>query len=140
MILVLVLNGCFLQQAIASLPLMALLEQLKRHVAKGSLQMSLNNQILDYKTILDLCENEMMSINFSGDCKESMISVENLEIEKWWGSAETVPVTRSGYHLVPLSSSQIGSKLTSEDKSYVDIQSISLCDLCIQLDLVGWHG
>ena len=62
---------------------MALLEQLKRHVVKGSLQMSLNNQILDYKTILDLCENEMMSINIFGDCKENMISVKNLEIEKW---------------------------------------------------------
>ena len=57
MILVLVLNGCFLQQTIANLPVMALVEQLKRHVAKRSLQRSLNNQILDYKTILDLCEN-----------------------------------------------------------------------------------
>ena len=44
---------------------------------------SLNNQILDYKTILDLCENEKMLIKFFGICKESMISVENLEIEKW---------------------------------------------------------
>ena len=43
---------------------------------------TLNNQILDYKAILDLCENEMMSIKFFGICKESMISVENLEIEK----------------------------------------------------------
>ena len=50
----------FFATSSANLPLMALLEQLKRHVAKGSLQMSLNNQILDYKTILDLCENEMM--------------------------------------------------------------------------------
>ena len=82
MILVLVLNGCFLQQTIANLPVMALVEQLKRHVAKRSLQRSLNNQILDYKAILDLCENEMMSIKFFGICKESMISVENLEIEK----------------------------------------------------------
>ena len=29
--------------------------QLKQHVVKRSLQRSLNNQILDYKTILDLC-------------------------------------------------------------------------------------
>ena len=47
---------------------MVLVEQLKRHVAKRSLQRSLNNQILDYKAILDLCENEMMSINFFGIC------------------------------------------------------------------------
>ena len=119
---------------------MVLVEQLKRHVAKRSLQRSLNNQILDYKAILDLCENEMMSIKFFGICKESMISVENLEIEKWYEGGDTVPVPRSSHHLVPLSSSRIGPKLTSEDKSYVDIQSISLCDLCIQLVLVGWHG
>ena len=47
MILVLVLNGCFLEEAIAKLPVMALVEQLKRHVAKRSLQRSFNNQILD---------------------------------------------------------------------------------------------
>ena len=75
MILVLVLNELVL-------PVMALVEQLKRHVAKRILQRFLNNQILDYKAILDLCENEMMSIKFFGICKESMISVENLEIEK----------------------------------------------------------
>ena len=57
MILVLVLNELVP-------PVMALVEQLKRHVAKRSLQRSLNNQILDYKAILDLCENEMMSIKF----------------------------------------------------------------------------
>ena len=28
---------------------------------------------------------------------------------------------------------------TNEDESYVDIPSISLCGLCIQLILVGWH-
>ena len=46
MILVLVLNECFLQQAIENIPVMTLVEQLKRHVAKRSLQRSLNNQIL----------------------------------------------------------------------------------------------
>ena len=45
-ILVLVLNGCFLQQTIANIPVMALVGQLKQHVAKQSLQRSLNNQIL----------------------------------------------------------------------------------------------
>ena len=119
---------------------MVLVEQLKRHVAKRSLQRSLNNQILDYKAILDLCENEMMSIKFFRICKESMISVENLEIHKWYEGGDTVPVTLSSYHFVPFSSSRIGPKLTIENESYVDIQPISLCDLCIQLSLVGWHG
>ena len=77
---------------------------------------------------------------FFGICKESVISVENLEVEKWYEGGDTVPVTRSSHHLVPLSSSQIGPNLTSEDESYVDIQSISLCELCIQLILVGWNG
>ena len=62
--------------------MMALVEQLKRHVAKRSLQRSLYNQILYYKAILDLCENEMMSVKFFGICKKSIISVENLAIEK----------------------------------------------------------
>ena len=132
-ILVLVLNELVL-------PVMALVEQLKQHVAKRSLQRSLNNQILDYKAILDLCENEMMSIKFFGICKESMISVENLEIEKWYDGGDIVPVTRSSHHLVPLPSSWIGTKLTSEAESYVDIQSISLCNLCVQLILMGWNG
>ena len=64
MILVLVLNGCFLQQAIANLPVMALVEQLNQHVAKQNLKRFLNNQIFGYKVILDLRENEMMSIKF----------------------------------------------------------------------------
>ena len=101
------------QQAISNLPVMALVEQLKRHVAMRSLQRSLNNQILDYKSILDLCENEMMSIKFFGICKESMISVENLEII--YRGGDTVAVTRSSHHLVPLSSLLIDPKLTSED-------------------------
>ena len=51
----------------------------KQHTDKQSLQRSLNHQIVDYKAMLDLCENEMMSIKFFGIYKESMISVENLE-------------------------------------------------------------
>ena len=80
-----------------------------------------------------------MSIKFFGICKESMISVENLEMEKWYEGGDPVPVKRSSYYLVPLSYSRISPKLTSEDESYVGIQWISLCDLCIQLILVGWY-
>ena len=81
-----------------------------------------------------------MLIMYFGVCKESIISVENLEIKKWYEIGDTVPGKRSSHHLFPLSSSQIGPKLISEDESHVDIQSISLCDLFIQLILVGWHG
>ena len=92
---------------------MALVEQLKRHVAKQSLERSLSNQILD------LCENEMMSITFFKIRKESVISVKDFEIEKWYEGGDTVPATRSSHHLVPLSSLRTGPKL-SEDESYVD--------------------
>ena len=64
MILVLVQNQLVLF-------VMALVEHLKQHVVKRSLQRSLNNQILDYNVILDLYENEMMSIKSFGICKES---------------------------------------------------------------------
>ena len=75
---------------------------------KCSQAKSLNYQILDYKAIIDLCENEMMPLKIFRICKESMISVQNLEIEKCYQGGGTVPVTRSNHHLVPLSSSQIG--------------------------------
>ena len=109
-------------------------------MAKRSHQRSLKNQILDYKAIIDLCENEMMSIKFFGICKESIISAENLGIEKRYKGGDTVPLTRNSHHLVSLSCSQTGRKLTSKDESYGDIQSISLCDLCLQFILVDWHG
>ena len=105
----------FLQQAIANLPVIASVEQLKWHIAKQRLQSSLSNQILDYKAILDLCENEMLSIKFFGICKESIISVQNLQIKKWYEGGDPVPVTMSSHHLVPLPSSRIGPKLVSED-------------------------
>ena len=54
----------------------------KTTCGRRSLQRSLSNKILDYRAILDLCENEMMPIKFFGTCKESIISVKNLEIEK----------------------------------------------------------
>ena len=88
---------------------MALVEQLKRPVAKLSLERSLNNQILDYKAIPDLCKNDMMSIKFLGICEES-------KSEKWYESGDTAPVTWSTHDLVPFSSSRNGPKLTSEDE------------------------
>ena len=97
---------------------MALVEQLKRHVAKRSFQRSLNNQTLDYKSIQIYMRMKWCRLSFFGICKESMIRVENFEIEKWYDDGgDTVPVTQSSHHLVPLSSSRIGPKLTSQDAS-----------------------
>ena len=66
-----------------------------------------------------------MSVMFFGICQDSMISVEDLEIEKWCEGEDTIAVAGSSHNLVPLSSLKTGSKLTTEDESYVDIQSIS---------------
>ena len=96
----------------------------KRHPSNQSLQSFLNNQILDYKAMLDLCENEMILIKFFGISKESMISVENLE--KWYEGGETVPGKQSSHSFVPFSSSRIGHKLTSEDESYVDTHDFNV--------------
>ena len=52
----------------------------KCHVAKQSLQRFLNNQILDYKAILDLCENEMMSINLFGICQRAWSVLKSLKL------------------------------------------------------------
>ena len=82
MILVLVLHGCFFATSYCKFVCDSIGGAVKTNVAKRSLQRYLNNQILDYKAILDLCENEMMSIKVFGVCKESIINVENLEIEK----------------------------------------------------------
>ena len=60
---------------------MTLVEQLKQHVA---------NEALDYKAILDLCENQMMSIKFFGICWESMIRDENLEIGKLYKGGNAI--------------------------------------------------
>ena len=55
---------------------------------------------------------------------ESMISVENLEIEKWYEGGDTVPVTQGSHHLVLLPSLWNGPRLISQDESYGDIQTI----------------
>ena len=56
-----------------------------------------------------------MSVMFFGICQESMISVEDLEIEKWCEGEDTIAVAGSSHNLVPLSSLKTGSKLTTED-------------------------
>ena len=50
--------------------------------------------------------------------------VENLE--KWYEGGDTVAGTGSSHHFVPLSSSQIGRKLTSEDELYADIDDFNV--------------
>ena len=117
--------GVFCNLSIANLPVMALVEQLKWHVAKRILQRSLNNQILDYKAMLDLCENEIMSIQLFEISKESMISIQNLE--KWdegWGHC-TCYTEKLPFRSIAILAIT-GHKLTSKAESYADIYDLNV--------------
>ena len=91
----------------------------KHHDAKRSLQRPLNNQILDYCVVLEVCQ-EMKSIIFFGIDKEDMVEVRE-KMEKRFEDGKMVPSTRSSHHFIPQSASQIGHKLCSEDELFVDI-------------------
>ena len=47
----------------------------KCHAAKRSLQRPMNNQILDYQALLNVCEEEMSKIKFFRISKETMDEV-----------------------------------------------------------------
>ena len=71
-----------------------------------------------------------------GAVKTTCSQNEKLEIKKLYEGGDPAPVTWNSHHLVRFLSSRNGPKRTSKDESYVDIQSISLNELCIQLILV----
>lgn len=96
----------------------------KRHVAKRSLQRPLNNQILDYKAMLEVCL-EMSAIKFFDISMETMEEVRKF-LEARFARGNTVPGSRSSHHFAPLSTSNIGHKLTSEDESYTDNHDFNL--------------
>ena len=97
----------------------------KPHAAKRSLQRPLNNQILDYRVVLEVCQEEMKSIIFFGTDKEDLVKVRE-KMEKRFEDDKTVPSTRSSHHFIPQSASQIGHKLCSEDDSFVDIHDFKI--------------
>lgn len=96
----------------------------KRHAAKRSLQRPLDNQILDYKAMIDVCK-EMTSIQFFDISKETMEPVRKSLLERF-SRGDTVPGTRSSHHFVPVSTSKIAHKLSSEDDSYIDTHDFNL--------------
>ena len=57
----------------------------KNHAAKQSLQRPINNQILDYRAVLEVCQEEMKSIIFFGIDKEDMTEVreDGEEVRRW---------------------------------------------------------
>ena len=50
---------------------------LKHYAAKRSLQRPMNNQILDYQVMLNVCEDEINKIKIFGNSKETMDEVFN---------------------------------------------------------------
>ena len=85
----------------------------------------MNNQILDYQAMIKVCEEEMSKIKFFGISKETMNEVCK-SLEKRFSRANTVPGTRSSHHFIPLSSSKIAHKLSSEDESHAGTYDFNL--------------
>ena len=85
----------------------------------------MNNQILDYRAILKVCEEEMSKIKFFGISKETMDEVRK-SLEERFSRGNTVPGTRSSHHFIPISSSKIAHKLSSEDESHVGTHDFNL--------------
>ena len=58
---------------------------MKRRAAKRSLQRPLNSQILDYRAVLEICQEEMKSIIFFGIDKEDIVEVreDGEEVRRW---------------------------------------------------------
>ena len=85
----------------------------------------MNSQILDYQAILNVCEEEMSQIKFSGISKETMGGVYKSIVEQF-SRGNTVPGTQSSHHFIPLSSSKSAQKLTREDESHADTHDFNL--------------
>ena len=85
----------------------------------------MNSQILDYQAILNVCEEEMSQIKFSGISKETMDEVRKSLVEQF-SRRNTVPCTQSSHHFIPLSSSKIAHKLSSEDESRAGTHDFNL--------------
>ena len=96
----------------------------KHHAAQRSFPRPMNNQILDYQAMLNVCEEEMSKIKFFGISKETMDEVRK-SLEERFSRGNTVPGTRSSHHFIPLSS-KIAQKLASEDESYFGTHDFNL--------------
>ena len=63
----------------------------KYHTTKRSLERPLNNQILDYESMLTLCQEEMPSIKFFGISKETTTDLRK-NLPKWFTDGKTILV------------------------------------------------
>ena len=97
----------------------------KHHSGKRSLQRPMNSQILDHKAMLNVCKEEMSQKKLSEISKGTMGGVYKSFVE-WYSRGNTVPGTQSSHHFIPLSSSKIAHKLSSEDESRAGTHDFNL--------------
>ena len=94
----------------------------------------MNNQILNYQAMLNVCKEKMSKIKFFGISKELMNEVCK-SLEKQFSRGNTVPGTLSSHHFIPLPSSKITHKLSSVDESHAGTHdynlptTFQLCDI-----------
>ena len=81
--------------------------------------------ILNYQVMVNVCEEEMSQIKFSGIGKETMDGVHKWLVE-WFSRENTVPGTQSSHLFIPLSSSETAHQLSSEDESHVGTHNFNL--------------
>ena len=67
----------------------------------------------------------MSKIKFFGISKETMDEVRK-SLEERFSRGNTVPGTRSSHHFIPISSSKIAHKLSSEDESHAGTHDFNL--------------
>ena len=85
----------------------------------------MNNQILDYQAMLNVCEEEMSKVKFFGISKETMGEVHK-SLKEWFSRGNTIPGTQSSHHFIPPSSCKIAHKLSSEDESHAGTHDFNL--------------
>ena len=85
----------------------------------------MNNQILDYPAMLNVCEEEISKIKFFVISRETMDEARK-SLEERFSRGSTVPGTRSGQHFISLSLSKIVHQLSSEDESHAGTHGFNL--------------
>ena len=95
------------------------------HAAKKSLQRPMNDQILDYQAMLNVCKEKMSKIKFFEISKETMDEVCK-SLEERFSRGNSAPGTQSSHNFIPLSSSKLAHKLSSEDESHAGTHDFNL--------------
>ena len=102
---------------------------IKRHVAKQGLQRSLNNKILDYKAMLDFCENKICHSSFLEFVRTAWSMLKTLRNDMKVGtlymSHGAVTILFHGHPCETV----INEQAKMKDESYLDIHDLSVLTL-----------